>query len=68
MPRGAEAPGLVKSQDVWMGRFGEVKTIKTGCSRIQDITIGKNFREYLVQFLNFPTEETEIESKLVFYN
>lgn len=47
-----------------MGRFVEVREkIKTGCLRIQDITAGKDFREYLVQPLNFATEETEIGSK-----
>ena len=49
---------------VWGGK----KKIKTGCSGIQSITIGKDFREYLVQSLDFATEETEIESKPVFRN
>lgn len=48
-----------------MGRFVEVreKKIKTGCFRIEDITAGKDFMEYLVQPLNFATEETETGSK-----
>lgn len=32
--------------------------MKKGCLRLQDITSGKDFREYPLQPLNFTTEET----------
>ena len=61
---GGEAKGLAQPHEVEMEWFGEVREqIENGCLRTQDITAGKDFREYLAQPLNFATEETEIESK-----